>query len=55
MENSIQKLIERLAQIAEKYDVVSRCVTEIREVKKEYVVPNSNFDYEIVIREKNET
>jgi len=36
MENSVQKLIEEIAQIAEKYDVTSRCVLDIRRLKERY-------------------
>jgi len=36
MENSVQKLIEEIAQIAEKYDVTSRCVLDIRRLKEKY-------------------
>lgn len=36
MENSVQKLIEEIAQIAEKYDVTSRCVLDIRRLKERF-------------------
>ena len=47
MENSVQKLIEEIAQIAEKYDVVSRCVIDIRRLKEKYqshhIIDSSKF------------
>lgn len=47
-ENSVQKLIEEIAQIAEKYDVVSRCVLDIRRLKERYKTEAFGRGYEIV-------